>query len=237
MIRLLAVDIDGTLTFNDRRLDLAAVEAIRKAEGAGISVVIATGNLFRYAEAASILIGTSGPVIAEDGGVVFDFSNEKMHVLGDRVDADRGLAALERVFGKLELTRSSSDRLTGVTIKRTVSLDEVRKVIQREGLPIVAVDSGLAIHLRGLEVNKGNALRMVSSIAKVPLAEIAAIGDGSNDVEMLQFAGLSFAVANSVEEARMASTRVTKSPHGKGVAEAVEEILKFSGQSLSRRVF
>ena len=230
MIRLLAVDIDGTLTFRDRRLDTVAVEAIRRVEDAGISVVIATGNLFRYAEAASILIGTSGPLIAEDGGVVFDFSDEKMYVLGDRVDADRGLAALERVFGKLELTRSSPDRLTGVTIKRGLSLEDVRRVIQRDGLPIVAVDSGLAIHLRKHEVNKGNALKKVSEITKVPLAEIAAIGDGSNDVEMLQLAGLSFAVANSVEEAKRASTRVTNSPHGRGVAEAVEEILKLSGR-------
>ncbi|MFH1821307.1 MAG: phosphoglycolate phosphatase [Methanobacteriota archaeon] len=230
MIRLLAVDIDGTLTYRDRRLDLASVEAIRKAEDAGISVVIATGNLFRYAEAAATLIGTSGPLIAEDGGIVFDFCKEKMYVLGDRVDADKGLAALEMVFGKLELTRSSSDRLTGVTIKGFINLDEVRRVIQREGLPVVAVHSGLAIHLRRPEVNKGNALKEVSSITKVPLSEIAAIGDGSNDVEMLQFAGLSFAVANSVEEAKRASTHVTSSPHGKGVAEAVEEILKLSGR-------
>lgn len=230
MIRLLAVDIDGTLTYGDRRLDLAAVEAIRRAEDAGISVVIATGNLFRYAEAASILIGTSGPLIAEDGGIVFDFASEKMYVLGDRVDADRGLAELKRTFGNLEITRSTPDRVTGVTIKKTVSLEEVRRVIEQKGLPIVAVDSGLAIHLRRPEVNKGNALKKVSVITKVPLAEIAAIGDGSNDVEMLQLAGLSFAVANSVEEAKRASSRITRSSHGRGVAEAVEEILKLSGQ-------
>jgi len=230
LIRLLAVDIDGTLTYGDRRLDLAAVEAIRRAEDAGISVVIATGNLFRYAEAASILIGTSGPLIAEDGGIVFDFASEKMYVLGDRVDADRGLAELKRTFGNLEITRSTPDRVTGVTIKKTVSLEEVRRVIEQKGLPIVAVDSGLAIHLRRPEVNKGNALKKVSVITKVPLAEIAAIGDGSNDVEMLQLAGLSFAVANSVEEAKRASSRITRSSHGRGVAEAVEEILKLSGQ-------
>ncbi len=230
MVRLLAVDIDGTLTFKDRRLDIAAVEAIRKVEDAGIPVVIATGNLFRYAEAASVLIGTSGPLIAEDGGVVFDFSSERMYVLGDRVEADRGLAAVEKVYGKLKLTRSSPDRLTGVTIKEGVSVEQVREVIRRERLPIAAVDSGLAIHLRMPEINKGNALKKVSSITKVPLSEIAAIGDGSNDVEMLSYAGLSFAVANSAEEAKKASTRVTSSPHGKGVAEAVEEILRTSGR-------
>ncbi len=230
MIRLLAVDIDGTLTYRDRRLDLAAVEAIRRVEDAGISVVISTGNLFRYAEAAAILIGTSGPLIAEDGGIVFDFAQERMHVLGDRIDPDRAFAALERHFGKLELTRSSSDRITGVTIKGTVPLQEVREVIRSQGLPVVAVDSGLAIHLRRPEVNKGNALKKVSEITKVPLAEMAAIGDGSNDVEMLQLTGLSFAVANGVDEAKRASSRVTKLPHGAGVAEAVEEIIRSSGR-------
>lgn len=225
------MDIDGTMTYGDRRLDLAAVEAIRRAEDAGISVVIATGNIFRFAEAASILIGTSGPLIAEDGGVVFDVSREKMYVLGDRVDADRGFAELKKVFGNLETTRSNPDRLTGVVIRKTVSLDEVRKVIQQRGLPIVAVDSGMAIHLRRPEVNKGNALKKVSLITGVPLAEVAAIGDGFNDVEMLQVAGLSFAVANSVEEAKRAATQVTRSPHGRGVAEAVEEILRISARS------
>jgi len=230
LVRFLAVDIDGTLTFKDRRLDVAAVEAIRRVEDAGIPVVIATGNLFRYAEAASVLIGTSGPLIAEDGGVVFDFSSEKMYVLGDRIEADRGLEAIEKVYGKLKLTRSSSDRLTGVTIKSGVSVDQVRDVIKRERLPIVAVDSGLAIHLRMPEINKGNALKKVSEITDVPLSEIAAIGDGSNDVEMLRYAGMSFAVANSVDDAKRASKHVTSSPHGSGVAEAVEEILRSSGR-------
>ncbi|MGC8817713.1 MAG: HAD hydrolase family protein, partial [Candidatus Hadarchaeum sp.] len=133
---------------------------------------------------------------------------------------------LRKFFGNIETTRSDPDRLTGVVIRKTVSLEEVRRVLREKNLQVIAVDSGWAIHLRRPEVNKGNALKKVSSITNVPLAEIAAIGDGYNDVEMLQVAGMSFAVANSVEEAKRASQRVTSSPHGKGVAEAVEEILR-----------
>jgi len=229
LIRLLAVDIDGTLSFDDRRLDLVAVDAIRRAEDFGISVVIATGNILGFAEAASILIGTSGPLIAEDGGVVFDPVKEQMYVLGNRADVEPGLAKLERVLGKLEQTRNSLYRLTGVTLKKKIKVEDVQRVIKEENLPIVAVYSGFSIGLHRPEVNKGNALKKVSSITGVPLAEIAAIGDGSNDVEMLQIAGLSFAVANSHEEAKLASKRVTKSSYGKGVAEAVDEIIKSSG--------
>ncbi len=232
LIRLLAIDIDGTLTFKDRKLDVLGLQAVRKAESSGISVVLATGNIFRYAEATSNLIGTSGPWVAEDGGVVYDPVGGQLYLLGDRADVDRGLAALKTVFGELKHTRSSSDRLTGATIEKNISLKEVRKIIQQEGLPIVAVDSGYAIHLRSPEVNKGNALKKVSKLTKVPLSDIAAIGDGLNDVEMLQIVGASFAVANSVEDAKQVSRFVTNSPFGRGVAEAVEKIINYSYRDL-----
>ncbi len=225
LIRLVAVDIDGTLTFKDRKLDLAAVEAIRKAESAGLPVVLATGNVLTFAEAAATMLGTSGPLIAEDGGIVFDQAIKQEHVLGGRVEADRGLAALERAFGSLKQTRSSAVRLTGLTLERTIPVEDASKVFQHEGLSLVAVDSGFAIHIRSPEVNKGNALRKVSSISRVPLVEIAAIGDGPNDIEMLRVAGISFAVANSADEVKRACTHVTTSPYGKGAAEAIESIL------------
>jgi hypothetical protein len=225
LIRLVAIDIDGTLTFKDRKLDLAAVEAVRKAESSGLPVILATGNALPFAEAASVMLGTSGPLIAEDGGTVFDPSTGETHLLGDRIEADRGLAALERTFGPLEQTRTSAARLAGLTLKRTISVEDVRKVLQREGFSLVAVDSGFAIHIKSPDVNKGNALRKVSTMRGVPLAEIAAIGDGPNDIEMLGVAGISFAVANSADEVKRVCAHVTNSPYGKGAAEAIETIL------------
>ncbi len=225
MIRIIAIDIDGTVTFEDRKLDLTAVEAIRKAEKFGIQVSLATGNVLTFAEAAAIMIGTSGPLIAEDGGVVFDRRTGKTYVLGDRAEADRGLAALERAFGPLRQTRSSAARLTGITLEREISIDRIREVLHKEGLSLAAVDSGFAIHIRDPNVNKGNALRKISTVVGVPTTEMAAIGDGPNDMEMLQGAGISFAVANSPEEVKRICTHVTNSSYGKGTAEAIELIL------------
>lgn len=226
MIRALAVDIDGTLTFRDRRLDVSGVEAVRRAEAEGLVVVLSTGNVLCFAEAAAILLGTSGPLIAEDGGVVFDRATGREYLLGDRVEADRGLEALEREFGELRQTRSSSMRLTGLTLERTISAEQAMEVLRREGLELVAVDSGFAIHLKSPHVNKGNALRKVASLLGASLAELAAIGDGPNDIEMLEVAGVSFAVANADEAVKRVCTHVTEQPYGRGVAEAVETILR-----------
>lgn len=230
MIRLVAVDIDGTLTFADRKLDPAAVDALRRAESSKIKVTLATGNVLSFAEAAAVMLGTSGPIIAEDGGVIFDITTGRKEVLGDRVEADKGLASLENVFGKLEQTRSSVERLAGLTLKRGSPIDKIREVLRKEGLHLVAVDSGFAVHIKAPEVNKGNALRRISEITAIPLEQMAAIGDGPNDIEMIKTAGVSFAVANAVEEVKRASTFVAGAPHGKGVSEAVDKILSFSRQ-------
>lgn len=225
LIRLIAVDIDGTLTFPDRKLDPSALEALRRAESSGIKVTLATGNVLSFAEAAVVLFGASGPLIAEDGGIIFDPATGRKEVLGNRVEADRGLAALEKSLGHLEQTRTSVERLAGLTLKRGPSLEKVREVLKKGGFHLVAVDSGFAIHIKSPEIDKANALRKISQSMDIPLDQIAAIGDGPNDVEMLKTAGLSFAVANAVEEVKRNSTFVTKAPHGKGVSEAIDEIL------------
>ena len=226
MIEAMAIDIDGTMTYKDRRLDVAAVDAVRRAEAAGLPVVLATGNVTCFAEAAAVLLGTSGPIIAEDGGIVFDRVSGREHVLGDRVEAERGLAALRRTFGGLRQTRSSGMRLTGLTLERTITAEQAMDVFSREGLRLIAVDSGFAIHVKDPEVNKGNALRKVASLLKISTAEIAAVGDALNDIEMLEVAGVSFAVANSDELVKRACTHVTSEPYGRGVAEAVEKVLE-----------
>jgi phosphoglycolate phosphatase (TIGR01487 family) len=224
------MDIDGTMTSKDRKIDIAAINAVRKAEASGLPVALATGNLLAFAEGVATMLGTSGPLIAEDGGVVLDTRSGREYILGDRVEADRGFEALRKKFDKIEQTRNSHLRLTGLTIKRTITAEQAMEVFRSEGLDLVAVDSGFAIHIRSPAVNKGTALRKVASLLGITTADIAAMGDGTNDIEMLQAAGLSFAPADAHEAAKRASTYVTSSPDGRGVAEAIDKMLSLIGR-------
>ena len=70
-IEAIAVDIDGTITDDTRKICISAIEALRKAEDARIPTIIVTGNVVNYAYAAEVLIGCSGGLVAENGGVVF----------------------------------------------------------------------------------------------------------------------------------------------------------------------
>jgi Cof subfamily protein (haloacid dehalogenase superfamily) len=70
-------------------------------------------------------------------------------------------------------------------------------------------------------VSKGAALREVSRLAGVPLAEIAAFGDSNNDVEMIEAAGLGVAVGNALSNVKAAADYVAAAGNGLGVAEGL----------------
>lgn len=73
--------------------------------------------------------------------------------------------------------------------------------------------------------NKGEALSEIAKLLAVPLAEIAVIGDGSNDVAMFERSGLSIAMGNASAEVRQAADLVTDSNGEDGFAKAIERFI------------
>lgn len=71
---------------------------------------------------------------------------------------------------------------------------------------------------------KGSALKELANQLGLDRSEICAIGDYDNDVEMLEFAGLSIAMENAVDKAKAVSDYITKSNNESGVAAALREL-------------
>ncbi len=74
-------------------------------------------------------------------------------------------------------------------------------------------------------VNKGDALRRLSSHLGVPRQQVMAIGDQGNDAPMLQWAGLGVAMGSGSDEARCAANWIAPSLSDDGAAVAVERFL------------
>jgi hypothetical protein len=74
-IRLLAIDLDGTLVNHQLEMNPRDVAAVKAASAAGVTVVLATGRMFksslRYAEP----LGLTGPIINYQGAIVRDISS------------------------------------------------------------------------------------------------------------------------------------------------------------------
>jgi phosphoglycolate phosphatase (TIGR01487 family) len=220
MIKAVAIDIDGTLTDEKRQLDLGAVEKARELEARGVPVILATGNILCITESASFFIGTSGPLIAENGGIVTYPKTGEVKYAGDIKKVQEAFSALE---GKLavEKVMRSELRKTEIAIFRTVPVEDIKEALK--GYDINVVDTKFAIHIKDTKVNKGAALKEAAGMLGIGTGEIAAIGDSENDREMLEVAG--YAISVSERSLEDVSDFVTKSSYGEGCVEAVEHLI------------
>ncbi len=70
MIKLLALDLDGTLLNSRGEISERNIEAIRRAEDAGVLVTIATGRRFRDALPVAHQLKLNAPVICHNGALL-----------------------------------------------------------------------------------------------------------------------------------------------------------------------
>lgn len=80
------------------------------------------------------------------------------------------------------------------------------------------------------DVSKGDAVRHLSEILAIKPEEMIAVGDGNNDITMLQEAGLGIAVANATERLKAVANELTASNNDEGVVAVVEKYF-FSDKS------
>lgn len=221
MRKLLSIDIDGTLTDIERRLDLRAAEVVRLLTDCGVCTVLASGNILCFTRSTAILIGTSGPVIAENGGVVQMGHDREIEVLSSSKEPMRALKALnEREPG---FRRFPEERYTEVAVdERNVSEKTVRKL--EDDFDVEVVYTGFAYHIKSPKVDKGTGLRRVMERLGFTAEEVIAIGDSENDIGMIEAAGTGIAVNNAHPALKEEAQLVVGGGFGAGLLEAIREL-------------
>ncbi|RPJ49892.1 MAG: phosphoglycolate phosphatase [Methanobacteriota archaeon] len=222
MLKALACDIDGTLTDHHRRIDTAAIECLRALIDRGVLVVLASGNTVCFLDALARSIGTSGPLIAENGGVYRTGYGADLHIFGDRAICWDAYHALETHFAargiNLELY-SPHLRYSDIAFARSVPAEEVRAVT--EDFPVRVLDTGFAYHIQSPDFTKGSSLVRLAEDLHLAPHEFMAIGDSENDIEMIAAAGTGVAVANAHDGAKAVAAYVASLKHGAGCVEAI----------------
>ena len=86
------------------------------------------------------------------------------------------------------------------------------------------MDSNYAIHITDNDVNKAKGLKKAAEMINTRLNEIVSIGDGRNDISMLEETGYGIALNNAPEELKRVADYVTKNSYGKGFVEAIDHL-------------
>ena len=227
-LRAVACDVDGTITDSHRRINTAAIACIRNLVDRGVEVVLASGNTACFLDALARVFGTSGTIIAENGGVYRIGFTGEVHVLGDRSASTSAYRVLEEHYRRKGVTLElfgDQYRFSDVAFARTVSPEEVREVVRDLGVKVL--DTGFAIHLQPGGISKGLALRRLAADLGIPIEEFLAAGDSENDLEMIQAAGVGIAVANARDAVKAAAGYVAEKGDGDGFVEAVTRYLPY----------
>ena len=225
MVPPLALDIDGTLTTRDDRIDPRVFEVVPAWDA---PVVVATGKSFPYPVALCHFLGIPERVVAENGGVVC--ADGQVTFQGDRGRAEQAAETFRTRGGDLGWDDAdTTNRWRETELAARIDADEalLREVADEFGLEVV--DTGYAYHLKTPGVEKGDGLVAVAETLGVDVGSFVAIGDSENDVSLFETAGESYAVANADERAKAAADTVVAESYFDGTRSVLESLRSASG--------
>ena len=110
----------------------------------------------------------------------------------------------------------------------TVTPDTDERIVQPMralGAYALATSLGKNMEITSAQADKGQALKTLCSHLGITTVQTIAFGDGGNDVNMLETAGIGVAMGNSSEAVKAFAGRVTLSNEEDGVADFLEKYI------------
>jgi phosphoglycolate phosphatase (TIGR01487 family) len=225
--KAVAVDIDGTITDSKKEIYLDAIAALRRLEDAGIAVILATGNIRAITYGLWRFIGASGPMVCENGGVIWHPDWGEPIVRADGARARSAGQMLEDELGLDSRGITTNDwRESEWCLFPNEDLSAITKLISKsQYADLSVVKTGFAIHLMEPHLSKGEGLSIALDKMQIRPDEVLAIGDAPNDLSMFELVGHSVAVGGCFEELAAVAKVISPYQHGETIAPLVDAIL------------
>lgn len=240
--KALLIDLDGTLLDPQYRISARSIEAVREASKS-IPVAIATGRVFEETCHYARLLGLCAPQVSDNGARLVDpLLGRTVHDLPMTGDSARML--VESLESE-EVRYFASD--AGRTVRRSQDFLAWRVTVvtaymnsEDHAMEMAALDRGkeevVAIASHGAEgdwyINyshrdggKGYGAQQFASLLGIDPADIMAIGDGANDVELFDVVGIPVAMGHASDGIKARAKYETVSQEQDGVAEAIERFV------------
>jgi len=237
-IRLIATDMDGTLTQSEK-FDAKLFEILTRLAAAGIDVLITTGRSAGWVQAIATYLPVVG-AMAENGGLIY-WSRDDRPRLIDKIDLiehrsqlNNLFKLLKQKFPQIEESTDNPFRLTDWTFEvenlNPKELEQIASFCQSQGYGFTY--STIQCHIKPLEQDKAFGLKKIipQYFSHLKPTEIVTIGDSPNDESIFnqQEFPLSVGVANIVkycDRLEYLPAYVTSKSEGAGFYELAELIL------------
>lgn len=225
--KAVAVDIDGTITDYNKKLHLEAILALRRLEEAGIPIILATGNVRAITYGLWRFIGATGPMVCENGGVVWHPEWDEPIIRADGARARQcAIEMSNQINIDAEGITTNAWRESEWCLFADEDLDSVNSwVSNSEYSDLSVVRTGFAIHIMEPHLSKGEGLKVALQQIGIDAKDVLAVGDAPNDIPMFELVGQSVAVGGCFDSLATVASVVSPYPHGDTFTPLVNAIL------------
>ncbi|MDO4617263.1 MAG: Cof-type HAD-IIB family hydrolase [Lachnospiraceae bacterium] len=277
-IRLVALDLDGTLLNSDKQVTDESRKVLYKAAEQGIEIVPCTGRFFGGMPENVRKFPFLHYAITVNGASVYDVREQK-ELYSSCIPWEKAIEVLEFIetlprplvydayienwgwmprvmqenvepFGpdahylkmlktfrtpvedlKAYIRENQKDAQKLQIYMLPGEVEEYKAGMMqaiREQFPWLAVTSSVVnnIEMNFKDANKGDALMALAGYLNIPREQVAAFGDGSNDLTMIKAAGFGVSMENGVPELREMAEYVTRNNDHEGIAFGFRKFLK-----------
>jgi len=270
-IKLIALDLDGTLLDSRKRLSSRNESVLKACIRRGIEIVPCTGRI--WSAVPEFIRNLSGIryAITTNGAMVQDIVENR--ILDERkLSSDLALEILElaksfhtmydayiggTAFGEARFLDHMDEFGVSAELQKMVRetrrpvpdvIEEVRRqnrqvekinyffgnmaerqrareaLLKREDI-IVSSSLPNNLEINALGATKGEAILRLAKHLEIQPEQTMGLGDGENDVTMMQMAGISVAMGNSLDILKAEADYVTDTNDEDGVAVAIEKLI------------
>ena len=272
-IRLITLDLDGTLLNSKKELSPENAAALQWAADQGIEIVPTTGRFFGGMPEVIRSLPYLHYAITINGAQVYDVRNDT-GIAKAEIPVERAVALMtyldqfpviydcfmdnwgwmtrslqeqaddfapnEHYAKMLKELRTPVEELKAFLTERGHDIQksqffakdlELRARMMKEIpelFPELIVSSAVVnnVEINDKNAHKGNAIRQLAAHLGLDMSQVLAFGDGSNDITMLQEAGIGVCMENGLDSVKAVSDYITDSCDEDGVAKAIYHFCK-----------
>lgn len=238
-IKLVALDMDGTLLNEQMVVSEENEAAIKQAVKQGVHVVLATGRPMPMVKDIAEQLELPSYLVTVNGGEIWTVGMEllEQHYL-ETADIEKMWNLAEEVGGFYVWMVSSeniyvNDRPVDFYSEKWLKFgcqSSDAEALERVKETLVAYSDRLEItnsypdnvEVNPIGINKAKALEKVCAKLGITMDNVMAVGDSLNDEKMIKAAGIGVAVGNAQEEIKEIADVIVESNNDHGVARAIE---------------
>ncbi|GHH96815.1 Cof-type HAD-IIB family hydrolase [Neobacillus kokaensis] len=237
-IKLIALDMDGTLLRNNHEISEANRKAIKEAQEKGVKVVLSTGRSYQTCHPHADALGLDSYLVTVNGSEVWDENRQLIRrtvMKPEYIERMWGLAKQYKTsFWAINTERNWRDEMPedlnsvewmkfGFHINDEAALKTIyEQLVEGDEFELSnSAPNNIEVNCKG--INKARGLELVCSMLGIEMNNVMAVGDSLNDLIMIKEAGIGVAMGNAQDTLKQAADWITSSNEEDGVAKAIRK--------------